>query len=84
MGSAPVISCLLLVQDSFVSDPNNLVQQGQTVSVRVSSWDPLKNRLSLTMKADAGPGGGDGGANVEGDGQARRAPRQGKVATAGE
>ena len=72
----------MLLQDSFVSDPNNLVQNGQTVSARVQSWDPLKNRLSLTMRADSASGGGVGGA--DGGGEARRNPRQGKVATAGE
>lgn len=71
----------LFMQDSFVADPNALVSNGQTVKVRVQVWDPSKNRLSLTMKLDSGPsnasnGGGD-------DGQARRNPRQGKVATAG-
>lgn len=72
----------MLLQDSFVSDPNNLVQNGQTVSVRVASWDPLKNRLSLTMRADSGSSAGGGGGDS--GGEARRNPRQGKVATAGE
>ena len=82
---APGALCaMLLMQDSFVSDPNNLVQNGQTVSVKVSSWDPATNRLSLTMKLDSGSEGAADGGSLGDDGQARRNPRQGKVATAGE
>lgn len=73
------------VQDEYVPDPNLVVQNGQTVKVRVQSWDPSKNRLSFTMKpenssADAGGGGGAGGYL---DRQGDRQPRQGKVARAG-
>ncbi|KAL3138010.1 hypothetical protein ABBQ38_005246 [Trebouxia sp. C0009 RCD-2024] len=71
------------MSDSFVSDPNNLVQNGQTVSVKVSSWDAAKNRLSLTMKLDSGSDGAADGSSFGDDGQTRRNPRQGKVATAG-
>lgn len=76
------------VQDEYVPDPNLVVQNGQTVKVRVQSWDPSKNRLSFTMKpetssADAGGGGGGGGAGGYLDRQGDRQPRQGKVARAG-
>ena len=74
-----------VLQDAFVSDPSDIVKNGQLVNVRVSSWDPAVNRLSLTMKSptESGTYGvADGGRPSEG-GQVRRNPRQGKVATAG-
>ncbi|KAL3150404.1 hypothetical protein ABBQ32_000242 [Trebouxia sp. C0010 RCD-2024] len=71
------------MSDLFVSDPNNLVQNGQTVSVKVSSWDAASNRLSLTMKLNSGSNGAADGGSFGDDGQTRRNPRQGKVATAG-
>lgn len=74
-----------VVQDSFVSDPSTIVKNGQQVHVRISSWDEKANRLSLTMKltTDSGMNGSSNGAGPSDDGQARRTPRQGKVATAG-
>ena len=74
-----------MVQDSFVSDPSTIVKNGQQVHVRISSWDEKANRLSLTMKltTDSGMNGSSNGAGPSDDGQARRTPRQGKVATAG-
>ena len=71
------------MQDSFVSDPNTLVQNGQTVKVHVTGWDPAKNRLALSMKADPASNGASAGRSAGGDGQPGRQPRQGKVATAG-
>ena len=74
-----------VLQDAFVSDPSDIVKNGQLVNVRVSSWDPAVNRLSLTMKSptESGTYGvADGGRPSDG-GQVRRNPRQGKVATAG-
>lgn len=74
-----------MLQDAFVSDPGAIVKNGQLVNVRISSWDPAANRLSLTMKnaTDSGMNGDSNSAGPSDDGQARRNPRQGKVATAG-
>ena len=79
------------LQDEYIPDPNLVVQNGQTVTVRIQSWDPSKNRLSFTMKpensaAGGGAGGGNGGGGGAGgylDRQGERQPRQGKVARAG-
>ena len=55
------------------------------VNVRVSSWDENASRLSLTMRltTDGGANGDSNGTGLSDDGQARRNPRQGKVATSG-
>ena len=74
-----------MFQDAFVSDPSTIVTNGQMVNVRVSSWDEKASRLSLTMRltTDGGANGDSNGAGLSDDGQARRNPRQGKVATSG-
>ncbi|DBA78976.1 hypothetical protein WJX77_000488 [Trebouxia sp. C0004] len=71
--------------DAFVSDPSTIVKNGQVVNVRVSTWDENASRLSLTMRltTDGEASGDSGGAGLSDDGQARRNPRQGKVATSG-
>jgi uncharacterized protein len=40
--------------DRYVSDPNQVVSVGQRVKVRVMSVDLQRNRIALTMKAQAG------------------------------
>jgi len=74
-----------VLQDAFVSDPSAIVKNGQVVNVRVSSWDETASRLSLTMRltTDGGANGDSNGAGLSDDGQVRRNPRQGKVATSG-
>ena len=86
MQTVAITSVAFVVQDSFVSDPGEIVKNGQQVHVRVSSWDEKANRLSLTMKqtTDSGMNGSSNGAGPSDNGQARRTPRQGKVATAGD
>lgn len=75
-----------MLQDAFVSDPSTIVKNGQVVNVRVSSWDENASRLSLTMRltTDGGSNGDSTGTGLSDDGQARRNPRQGKVATSGD
>ena len=53
--------------------------------MRVSSWDENASRLSLTMRltTDGGANADSNGTGLSDDGQARRNPRQGKVATSG-
>ena len=36
--------------DKFVKDPNEVVQLGQVVNVKVTGIDSARNRISLTMK----------------------------------
>jgi hypothetical protein len=74
-----------VLQDAFVSDPSTIVKNGQVVNVRVSSWDENASRLSLTMRltTDGGANADSNGTGLSDDGQARRNPRQGKVATSG-
>ncbi len=74
-----------MLQDAFVSDPSTIVKNGQVVNVRVSSWDENASRLSLTMRltTEGGANGDSNGTGLSDDGQARRNPRQGKVATSG-
>lgn len=41
-------------QDGYVSNASSVVQQGQTVRVRVMSADPSTGRVALSMKGMSG------------------------------
>ena len=46
--------------DRFIKDPNEAVKVNQKVEVTVLEVDPIRKRISLSMKADATPPGQSG------------------------
>ena len=63
-------------------DPSLVVHNKQQVKVRVQSFDPVKKRLSLTMKLNDSSSNGSRDPAGNATGQARQT-RQGKVARSG-
>jgi uncharacterized protein len=70
----------------FVNDAREVVKTGDIVKVKVLEVDPVRKRISLTMKLDATPGGARrdrGGDNrFEGAGRGYKQPSQQPMNTA--
>ncbi|MBO3744296.1 Tex family protein [Actinoplanes flavus] len=62
------------LSDKFVQDPREVVKSGDVVKVRVLEVDPVRKRISLSMRLNDEPRQGGGGRNR---GERAQGPRQG-------